>query len=532
MAFILAFLCIYIYNYISDEKKERCILKNPFKFFFSKEESDTKVANSRLLSYAAGLAGQNISYSFISQRLFVFMNTVLGIDSKKTGMITGISTLWDAINDPLVGTLVDARKFKPGNKLRPLVIWTSPLAGLFIALMFFDYNLSATATVVLMLILYLLFDLIYSFQDVAMWGLLPLSSPSSDERARVSQWVTIGAGLGATIGGAFPMVRSLLVDNKIVSEKSAYAIGGIVFGFGGMLIALLAYRMREKVHYEGEKEVSVIESVKSLRHNKKLLIICLARFLGSLSLSLPWEYFFETDGIVYNFFGMELSGGTMQVIHGLVPGIPGAFAMFFATKFAHKIGGMKRVLVLSEALQIICRVSAFAIGANDRFLNPAALIPIWVLLAICNIPISMKDIAHRSLISDSIDEVELKTGERTEGIVFSMQNFISKLSSAATNFIKGIMLSKMGFVNMKDASGEAIDGARLIRMQSKNTAFYKYRWHQFMLGPVVGSVLYLITILFLNDDREHMAEVERQLKEKRAQIEAEALALEALEGAE
>ena len=69
-------------------------------------------------------------------------------------------------------------------------------------------------------------------------------------------------------------------------------------------------------------------------------------------------------------------------------------------------------------------------------------------------------------------------------------------------------------------------------MQSKNTAFYKYRWHQFMLGPVVGSVLYLITILFLNDDREHMAEVERQLKEKRAQIEKEALALEALEGAD
>lgn len=530
--FLLAILCIYIYNLTLDEKKERYILKNPFKFFFSREESNTKVANNRLFSYAAGLAGQNISYNFISSRLFVFMNTVLGIDPKKTGLITSISTLWDAVNDPIVGTLVDARKFRPGNKLRPLVIWTSPLAGLFIALMFFDYNLSTTTTVVLMLVLYLLFDLIYSFQDVAMWGLLPLSSPSSDERARVSQWVTIGAGLGSTIGGAFPMIRSLLVGNKILTEKNAYALGGIVFGFGGMLIAMLAYRMKEKVHYEGEKQISVIESLKSLRHNKKLLIICLARFLGSLSLTLPWEYFFETDGIVYNFFGHELSGGTMQVIHGLVPGIPGAFAMFFATKFAHKIGGMKRVLVLSEVLQIICRVSAFAIGSNDRFLNPTALILIWVLLAICNIPISMKDIAHRSLISDSIDEVELKTGERTEGIVFSMQNFISKLSSAATNFIKGVMLSRMGFVNISDSKGEAIDGAALIRMQSKSSKFYKYRWHQFMLGPVVGSVLYLITILFLNDDREHMAEVERQLKEKRAQIEKETLALEALEGAE
>lgn len=512
-------------------KRERYVLKNPIKFFFSREENETKVANNRLLSYAAGLTGQNISYNYISQRLFVFMNTVLGIDSQKTGMITGISTLWDAVNDPLVGTLVDARKFKPGYKLRPLVLWTSPLAGLFISLMFFDYKLSVTATVVLMLVLYLLFDLIYSFQDVAMWGLLPLSSPNSDERARVSQWVTIGAGLGGTIGGAFPMIRSLLVDNNIASEKGAYAIGGLAFGLGGMLIAMLAFRMKEKVHYEGEKQISVIESLKSLKHNKKLLIICLARFLGSLSLTLPWEYFFETDGVVYHVFGQELSGGTMQVIHGLVPGIPGAFAIFFATKFAKKIGGMKRVLVISEVLQIVCRVCAFAIGANDRFLNFGALVAIWVLLAICSVPISMKDVAHRSLISDSIDEVELKTGERTEGIVFSMQNFISKLSNAATNFIKGIMLSKMGFKSLTDASGKALDGAMLIRMQDKNSPFYRYRWHQFMLGPVVGSVLYLVTILFLNDDREHMAEVERQLKERRAQIEAETIAAEALEGA-
>ena len=48
----------------------------PF-FLFSKEESETKVANNRLLSYAVGLTGQNMTYSFISQRLFVFLNTWL-----------------------------------------------------------------------------------------------------------------------------------------------------------------------------------------------------------------------------------------------------------------------------------------------------------------------------------------------------------------------------------------------------------------------------------------------------------------------
>lgn len=494
-------------------------MKNPIKFFFSREETETKVANNRLLSYAAGLAGQNISYSFISQRLFVFINTVLGIPSEKTGLITGISTLWDAVNDPIVGTLIDARKFKPGDKLRSLILYTSPIIGILTALMFFDFNLNITASIVLILIVYLIYDLLYSIQDIAMWGLIPLSSSNSEERSRVSQWVSIGAGAGAAIGGLFPSVRSILVDNAGMSEKNAYFLGAVVFGLGGMLISMLAYRMKEKAVYVSEKKVSVLDSLKSLKYNKTLIIICIARFLGSISLMLPWEYFFETEGVSYNFFGIELSGGTMQVLHGLIPGIPGAFMMFFATKFAAKIGGMKRVLVVSEILQIICRLGAFAIGANNRFLNIGALISIWVLLSICNIPISMKDIAHRSLISDSIDEVELKTGERTEGIVFSMQNFVSKLSAAVSKLIQGYVLKGLKFNNKIVENKTALSGAALIRAQSKNSPFFKYRWHQFMLGPIIGSILYLVTIIFLNDDREHMAEVERLLKEKRNEME-------------
>ncbi len=489
-------------------------MKSPVKFFFSREESDVKVANNRLLSYAAGLTGQNISYNFISSRLFVFLNTVLNIPAEKTGLITGVSTLWDAINDPLVGTLIDARKFKPGNKLRPLILYTSPIIGVLTALMFFDFHLSVTATIVLIMALYLVYDIIYSVQDVAMWGLLPLSSPNSQERARVSQWVSIGAGLGGAIGGLFPSVRSILVSKAGFSEQSAYFFGAVCFGLGGMILSMLAYRMREKVNYVQEKKVSVLDSLKSLRHNRTLIIICLARFLGGISFMLPWEYFFETEGVSYNFFGMSISGGTMQVIYGLIPGIPGALMMFFATRFAEKVGGMKRLLVLSEVLQIVCRVIAFTIGANNRFLNPVCLVAIWFFIAIYNIPVSMKDIAHRSLLSDSIDEVELKTGERTEGIAFSMQNFISKLSAAVSKLIQGYVLKFLRFENIK-----GLDGAALVRAQSKNSPFFKYRWHQFMLGPIVGSLLYLITILFLNDDREHMAEVERLLKERRKELE-------------
>ena len=487
-------------------------MKNPIKFFFSKEESDTKVANRSLLGYSVGLAGQNMNYNYVSNRLFVFLNTVLGIPSEKTGWITSITMMWDAINDPIIGTLIDSRKFKPGKKLRPFLLYLPPFIGILTALLFFDFGMSQTQTIIFIVAVYLAIDIIYSMQDVAVWGMIPLSSPNSEERARVSQWATIGAGAGSTIAGFFPSVRQILVDSGIATEKGAYFIGGVVFGLIGMIISMTAYAMKEKVHYVPEKKNGIIENLASLRYNKTLIIICLARFMGGLSLTLPWEYFFETQGISYNFFGMEISGGTMQVLYSMIPGIPGAICMFFAAKFAKKIGGMKRVLVVSEVLQILLRIFAFILGNNDRFLNTGVIISVMIICAVINVPVNMKDIAHRSLIADSIDEVELKTGERTEGIAFSMQNFVSKLTDAVKKLIQGYLLKLLKF----DIGVKRPEGRNPIGYQTGR--FMKYRGHQFMLGPVIGSALYLIVILFLDDDREHIAEVERQLKEKRKQV--------------
>lgn len=484
---------------------------NPF-FMFSREESETKVANDRLLSYAAGLTGQNMTYSFVSTRLFVYLNTILKIPSEKTGWITGVSTLWDAINDPIVGGLIDRRKHKPGMKLRPFLLWTPAIIGVLVMLMFIDFGLPEAQTIAFVLILYIFFDVFYSLQDISIWGIAAMSSPDSAERRRVIQWISIAAGFGGTIASLFPTMKDIFVRQEIMSEKNTYVVGSAIFALGGMLIAMLAYRMKEKVpESENEKKDSIFKDILDLRHNKTLIIVCLARTVQSISLALPWEYFFETQGLAYKFGNTEISGGTAQVVYGAIMGIPGAFAMFFAVKLINKLGGNKKLLVFSEVATLVARFIAFFVGANDRFLNIGSLAVVMVLLGTAQIFTNMKDIAHRSLLTNSIDEVELKTGKRTEGIVFSMQNFVSKLTGAIPKFIQGYFLKWLGFdANVKAASNQTVINAQTA------TRFLKYRWHHFILGPAIGSLLYLIVILFLDsDDAKHMAEVEQALKEKR-----------------
>lgn len=486
-------------------------------FLFDNTETETKVSNTRLLSYAAGLTGQNMTYNFVSNRLFVYLNTILKIPSEKTGIITGVSTLWDAINDPLIGGLIDRRKHKPGQKMRPFLLWTPIIIGILVFLMFVDFGFKESQTIAFVLILYILFDVVYSLQDISIWGIAAMSSPDSTERGRVIQWISIAAGLGGTLGGLFPTFKDMFVKNEIMTEKSTYVFGAMIFGLGGMLIVMLAYRMKEKVEPAvDEKKSSILGDIWDLRHNKTLIIVCLARTVQSISIALPWEYFFETQGLAYNVFGAEISGGTAQVVYGFIMGIPGAIAMFFAIKLIKRLGGNKNLLVFSEAITIVARVLAFFVGANDRFLNIGALGIVMLLLGTAQVFTNMKDIAHRSLLTNSIDEVELETGKRTEGIVFSMQNFVSKLTGAIPKFIQGYVLKFLGFdPNIKHAANQTVINAQVA------PRFLKYRWHQFILGPAIGSALYLIVILFLKDDQTHIAEVERQLRAKR-----EAAALE------
>lgn len=457
------------------------------------------VKTSNLLAYSVGLAGQNMTYNYISSWLFYYLESVRKIPPKLSGVITGVSRIWDSVNDPIVGAMVDKHKFKNGEKLRPLLLLTPPIIGLLSVAMFLPLNVGNAAIITVICIAYLLWDLFYSFQDVGLWGMISVSSPNSQERSRVSQWVSIGAGAGATIGSLFPTFRGI-VEGMGMSTIHVFALFAIVFGLGGELLSMSAHKMKEVVETPKSKE-SLIEAIFVLRHNKTLLLISLARYFKDVANSiLPWVYFFESREI-YNLGFAKIGYGDIQVIYGFLTGAVGAVAMLFATKIAKKLGGMKRLLIVAQIANAVCRIISYFVGFN----TPAQILTTMGFMAIANIPVNSMDVAHRSLTADSIDYVEYKTGKRTEGISFSMQNFISKLSSATVQLINGFVLSWLGH----DSNRKNYD---------QNPTYMKWQWPIFMLGPVIGAVLYTIVISFVKDDKAERDMIEAELIERRKAV--------------
>lgn len=464
-------------------------------FLFDKKETDEKVANSKLLLYAVGHGGQSLSDYFVSMWLRYFAINILKIPTETVGVLFGITYAWDAINDPLVGAYVDKRSCKPYNKLRPYVLWLPPAAGVLAALMFFDINASPAVSVAWVLILYLIWDLVFTFQDTAMWGLIALSSPSSKERARVSQWVSIGSGWGCGIVTVFQLCRSFL-NARGVTDPKVFMLFGFVFGLGGELAVMLTHRMKEKTISEPQKGESIWKSIGMLRHNPTLLLISLARFCQNLSPRISDAYFFE-NSVTF------IDGKQAQFWFNMISNMPGTVSVFAASKMAQKLGGMKRILIISQITSIVLHTICFFIGYDSWW----KFIMMTILMGAVTIPTALMDTAHRSLTSDSIDEVEYKTGIRTEGVSFAMQNFVTKIGTGAATVIEGFILGKKVLNYSADNNEAGI---------TQNPTFLKWQWPMYMLAPIVGNILYLIVISFITDDKDRRLRIEKELRQRRA----------------
>ena len=472
--------------------------KNPFKFFFDKNAKEGYIPNRELVSFGTALFGQNMTYGLVSNWMFYFCTNILRIQPLHVGLITSVSRIWYGINDPIVGTLIDRAPNKNGSKLHRYLGRLAIVIGIFSFLLFVDPGLNETWSIVWVLFVYILWDMCYSFQDVALWGTLSLMSPYSSERSRASQWVTIFASAGMGVVGIIPALMDVS-KNIGITEKEMFLVCGFVFGFCGETLSMLALKTKERiVHPQPKEKESFLKQLMDIRHNKILIALIMAQLLNGLNITVPWIYFFKYC-VSYQVAGREISGETVMFIFSIVAFLPGNFCMFIATKIMKKMGGPKKTLVIAQLSSILVRLVCFMIG----FDTIPKLAAVTVLLSLSSVFTGIMGIINRSFLCDSIDYMEWKTGKRTEGVVSSMQNLVAKIGSALQSLISGIVLQMVHF----DNSLEGIAG--------QPPEFYKWQWPLFILGPAVGAALYLIPMLMLKYSEKERKTVEEELQKRR-----------------
>lgn len=164
--------------------------------------------------------------------------------------------------------------------------------------------------------------------------------------------------------------------------------------------------------------------------------------------------------------------------------------------------GYVNALIVMQACNILARIAAYFIGFEGKNL--------WFAMAVIGlggIPLGAASIAQTAIFCDSIDYMEWKTGKRTEGITFSMQTSFTKISSGITAGLATLALHLLHY--------KPIEGASTY-LGTQSAAFDRWIWPLVILTPAIASLLYIVPLLFIRYTPAQRAQVEQELKARRA----------------
>lgn len=463
-------------------------------------------------SFLTGLAGQNVVYCFIGASFFnYFLTDIAAFPAGVVGVLLILMKVWDGINDPIVGSIVDRHRFKNGEKLRPLLKYTPVPVGVFTVLIFVVFSTAENLLwlrVGYFVIMYLCWDITYTLQDVAIWGMTSVVTPNSSER---DKFVQMARTVGSVFYGVFSAVVPMIMESVARASGNSLALMTVlfaaIFGLGGALVSSKCYAAQERVRLvqPESQQTSILECFKLLFQNKMLMLVTLSNLFGALAFGNSLvTYFFKYKVPEISIAGMVLGPLTLTTIYGAITYAPSFLGMLFADKLKIKFKGYRNLLIFIQICTIIGKVLAWAIGFEGKkiFIGMA-------IMALCSIPTGAASIAQTSLFCDSVDYMEWKTGKRTEGVTFAMQTFFTKISSGITGALAMFALSLVGYKEVADVPGAVFLG-------TQTQAFEDWIWPLVMLTPALAALLYIIPLLFIKYTPEQKAQVEADLAERRA----------------
>ena len=151
----------------------------------------------------------NIIYYFKSIYYLIFLTNVLNIPMMMAGIMTAVGTIWDAVNDPLVGVITANRKFRTGETIRPYLKYMSLPWAISMVLLFTDFHLSLMPTVIVSLVVFFFYELENTFLGIPYNAMANVATGDDSERRSINAFRSLGGCLGSGIGAVAvaPLVR-------------------------------------------------------------------------------------------------------------------------------------------------------------------------------------------------------------------------------------------------------------------------------------------------------------------------------------
>jgi len=493
------------------------------------------------VAYAAGDLGCNMSFA-LKGVVQTFWLVYMMLETGLLSLLLLAVQIWDAVNDPLIGTWIDndRRNYKRGKFKTYIFIGA---CGLLLggAAVFLPFpNAPVIVKAVLFIVGYIVWDAFYTVANVPYGSMLSLVTEDNAERAQLSTWRSIGSMVGNLLpniilpmiiwqkvkydgSGTIPNFEGTYHTNPLTGE--AYKIGDVmlspetgekaqillgdrvfwaallmgVLGFAAFMFMLKNITVRAdestvKTNESGPK-FNVLDAFKKFMKNRPAVgatVAAMGMFLGMQSATTANAIMFAT------YFGMAELSGVVQMI-GFLPML---LFMPFITKIVNKYG-KKEASVVGTIVSIIGGLIMLVFPMVDKSM---ALVVYLIGLVFFGIGMGVYTCVSWAMMGDAIDYNEWKFGTREEGTVYSLHSFFRKLAQGVGPSIVMFFMGILGYVSSKGTIG-----------QTEATAM-NMCWLVAGLYMFSAIVQFIGLALIYNLDKKTLEEMTTELAERKRQI--------------
>ena len=392
------------------------------------------------IAYAAGDLGCNMSFA-LKGTMALFWTQVMGM-SAWYSLLLIIVQVWDAINDPLIGSMIDAdhRKYKRNKFLA--YIWAGSI-GLIVggACCFLPFpGAPVWAKFIIFIAGYVVWDAFYTIANVPYGSLLSLISNDPADRASLSAWRSIGS----MVGNMLPMViLPFLIYNEDKSlNGNMVFVAALVMGLLGFICFQFMIKNTEirvdtesKVN-ENQPKFNVLQAMGNFVKNRPAVgatLAAMGMFIGmqgaATAVSVTFQIYFQNTKI----------SGIVQLF-AMIPIV--AFTPL-ARKMVVKYG-KKELSVVGSICSIIGGLGLFIITPDNTGLD---LLIYIICQLVYSLGLGIYSTVSWAMMGDAIDYNEWKTGKREEGVVYSLHSFFRKLAQGIGPAVALLIMQGMGYVN-------------------------------------------------------------------------------------
>ena len=395
------------------------------------------------ITYTGSLLGQNMIYSLMTMYVMFFFTDLLCIPSQSVTIIMVAASLWDAVNDILMGMIADRTRTRIG-KFRPYLLAGPVFIGIVTVLCFVSFGGSPAGTVAVAAVCYVLWGMTYTVYDIPIWAISSVSSRSADEK---NGMVTLGR-IGGTLGPVIVSVGSVSLLNAFGGERSApayTAMAAVIAGSGALLMLLSGFVLRERIEPPANgvpfrKNIhTILDNVPLKALMVTLLIMNMVNSIRQVAQMYFAVYVWGDSGYV-TYIGLSL-------VLGMITGMAVSPALIrrYDKKLLYLIACIAGAVtsLLPYAFGVEPVVSLVILGFNFAFSG-------------------VTSITSTSMLMDSIDYAEYKLGFRGEGVVFSMNTFLTKLSATISKGILGVSMTLMGYKDNMEPNDTVMAGFSFI----------------------------------------------------------------------